>query len=232
MIAKMRTSSRQGTESRSAVDFSISSVKDLNRLFAINNAVSDHLLDEMQQVDWLSRPNARDDNLPQRYRLTEHLDVQWRVDRAINDLLLRLNDVAGTSYARAISTWHLCLSGSRCPLHTDGQKPNVMILYWHTPGPEFGTTFYNSEDVNDVLWQFAGTPNTGFFATTLDSVAWVDPGRACGMLRQCRYPRARTDWLLSMNFTNRFPGHRDGGYPEYSTKFHHPRNNCVAVQKL
>lgn len=164
MIGKMRMNFRQGTEFQSVADPNISAVDNSSRLYHISQAVPLRLLDEMQQVDWLSRPNARDDHLPQRYRLTQHLDIQWHVDNAVSDLLQPLNVVAGTSYSRAIATWHLCLPGSRCPIHTDGQKPNVLILYWHTPGAAYGTTFYHSNDINDVWWNCPGTPNTGFFA--------------------------------------------------------------------
>jgi hypothetical protein len=49
-------------------------------------------------------------------------------------------------------------------MHTDGEKPNVMIIYWQAPGPAFGTTFYNSPDPADIYHEFHGLPNTGFFA--------------------------------------------------------------------
>lgn len=165
MIAKMRMSSKHGTESQSVVESPcIIPIKNSNRLYSIKHAVPSYLYDEIANVDWLSRPLARDDRLPNRYRLTDYVDLQWHIDRSVNDLLVLVNEVAGTSYSRAIPTWHLCLSGSQCPMHTDGQKPNVMIIYWHTPGQEFGTTFYNSDSYNDVLHEFPGIPNTGFFA--------------------------------------------------------------------
>lgn len=164
MIAKMRTNSKQGTASQSVADTSVSAVENSSRLFHITNVVPQHLLNEMHQVDWFSRPNEHDPLLPQRYRLTQHNHVQLLVDQIVTDLVPSINVVADTSYSHAVSTWHLSLPGSRCPLHTDGQKPNVMILYWHTPGPEYGTTFYHSCDEKDIWWTCSGIANTGFFA--------------------------------------------------------------------
>lgn len=145
----------------------VKSVKGSNRLLAITQAVDPIYLDKINSVNWLAQPWQPDDHWSDSFRrriLIEPSDLMHAVDQDIMALLPDINRACGTDYTGVGSTWHICEADFVCMMHTDGFKSNVMIIYWQTPGLEFGTTFYNSNDSSDVFYQFPGVPNTGFFA--------------------------------------------------------------------
>jgi hypothetical protein len=147
----------------------VSCVQGSQRLLAIRQVVDARYLAELNTIEWLARAWHPDDHYYEnstfrRRVLLDQCSLIQAIDTAIFQLIPNINRLCGTSYRTAGSTWHICESGWVCPMHTDGRKPNVMIMYWQTPGPAFGTTFYNSSDPADIHHEFTGLPNTGFFA--------------------------------------------------------------------
>lgn len=145
----------------------IESVPGTERLLRIQQAVDPAYLQEINSVDWLRLPYCKDDHWSKTFKrrvLAECLDVQLAIENEIKRNIHIINSASGQNYRHVGSTWQVCESGFVCPMHLDGHKPNVMIIYWHTPGLNFGTTFYRSANVNEVLCEFPGTANTGFFA--------------------------------------------------------------------
>lgn len=108
--------------------------------------------------------------------LIKAAEIYNEIDREVEKLLPEINRLANTAFSHMGSTWYLCEPGFWCPMHTDGHKNNVMIIYWHTPGAHHGTTYYNSDNPQDVMHEFLGTPNTGFFANYRPRMGrpWVD----------------------------------------------------------
>lgn len=147
----------------------VRSVKGSRRLLAILQAVDLCYLAELNTIDWLARAWRPDDHYYEngtfrRRVLLDDCDLTQAIDIDIQRLIPDINRLCGTRYRTAGSVWHICESDFVAPMHTDGEKPNVMIIYWQTPGPAFGTTFYNSPDSADIYHEFHGLPNTGFFA--------------------------------------------------------------------
>ena len=169
MTEKMQIDSKTTTESQSVVRTTVEPIQGSHRLFSVQLALDPEYVKRLNQVDWLSRPYEMDDHSResdtfQRRILTECLDVQEIIDLEIQKLVPIVNEVAGKNYTAAGGTWQICEPGFVCPMHTDGYKPNVMIIYWQTPGIEWGTTFYNTSDPTDVWYEFPPVPGTGFFA--------------------------------------------------------------------
>ena len=129
---------------------SVESVQGSKRLLAITRAVDPHYLKDL--------------NPTFRRRILEPCDLMHAIDECVQLLVPAINRLCNQSYDHADGQWQICEPDYLCPMHTDGHKPNVMIIYWQTPGPEFGTTFYNSPDPTDVFHEFPGIANTGFFA--------------------------------------------------------------------
>ena len=127
------------------------------KLFAISEAIGPELLQQVRAY-W-----QRDGNFRRRV-LEPHCDLITQIDSKMQSVIEPITALTGKMYYAATSTWHVCEPGFQCPMHTDGPKPNVLIMYWISPGQEFGTTFYNSDNYDDVFHEFHGTPNTGFFA--------------------------------------------------------------------
>jgi hypothetical protein len=136
-------------------------------LFSIIDAVDTKYFDQIVQIDWLQEPDYTTDYHYglRRRSLTKRNKVMDDIDRQISKLIPIINQVTGQKYVR-ISTglWQICEPGYICEMHTDGNKPNVMIIYWQAPSDRHGTTFYNSQDTTDIFHEFRSVPNTGFFA--------------------------------------------------------------------
>lgn len=147
----------------------VESVKGSSRLFSITQAVNADLLQEINTIDWFSVPYGMDDHSRNSETFRRRILPQWsdlygRIEREINRSVPLINALSGQNYRYVGGTWQICEPDFYCPIHTDGHKPNVMIIYWQTPGTGFGTTFYNSRDTTDVFHEFPSVPNTGFFA--------------------------------------------------------------------
>lgn len=143
-------------------------VNQSNRLFSISHAISQETLDKINSIDWLAHPYKKDDHWVAdsvfRRRVLDKSDLQHTVDLTMQTVIGTINNLCKSDYKIALSSWYLCEPGFQCDMHTDGQKPNVLIMYWITPGQQYGTTFYNSRNWNDIHHEFYGIPNTGFFA--------------------------------------------------------------------
>lgn len=177
----MRTDSKSVTMSLSAAD-RIKPVAACDRLFHITQAVSAELFQKIQSVDWLSRPwrkdaHWEDDSLFRRREFDFHCEIMQAADHEIRDFIAPLNKLTNKDFTKAGPAWYLCEPGFRCPMHVDGDVKNVMIIYWHAPGTEYGTTFYRSNDLTyqDVLYEFDGVPNTGFYVNYQDADGSIQP---------------------------------------------------------
>lgn len=141
----------------------IQSVKGSRYLFSITDAVHADFLKEINRINWHGLVNQHSGML-HRWNLTADLKVQQDIESEIAKMIPEINDLCRQKYTHVGGTWQICEPGFTCGMHTDGRKPNVMIIYWQVPGPEYGTTFYNAFDFNDVFHEFLSIPNTGFLA--------------------------------------------------------------------
>jgi len=149
-------------EYQSSVDSRVESVKGSDRLLWVKQAVDPCLLSELNDIDWCGQPCVPD--MLHRGRLMCNFAIQSVIDRHIQSLIPEINRLTGQQYRYAQGTWMLCTSGYTSVRHTDGHKPNLLLIYWQVPGSQYGTTFYNSEPYRDVYHEFLSLPNTGFFA--------------------------------------------------------------------
>lgn len=145
----------------------LSAVDHTNHLFAITDVVPAELLLEIQNTDWASWPGTPDPTWHSGYGMyrTELLN-EHPLMRAVDDCVYRelrqINNTVGKKYVRYTPGWWLCWPDYTCVMHTDGTKPNNMLLYWIVPGPDYGTTYYHSNSYDDVRHSFSSVPNTGY----------------------------------------------------------------------
>lgn len=142
----------------------IQRVADCPRLFSIHDICPSECIQEINQIDWWSVP--RDADMVNRWQLQEHYEVQEYVNQTIRSSAEIINESIGDQYCidRIYIDWLICGPGYVSIPHTDGSKPNTMILYWKSPNVDYGTTFYNTPDCDTVLHYFPAIPNTGFLA--------------------------------------------------------------------
>ena len=153
---------KMSMEYQSSVDSRVESVKDSDRLLWVKQAVNPQVLPALHSVDW-----CRQACLPEtanRFLLIFESRIQIEINQELRQLIPEINELTGQRYREIDATWYLCKSDYVSVMHTDGKKTNLLLIYWQVPGPQYGTTFYNSADYGDVYHEFPGQCNTGFFA--------------------------------------------------------------------
>jgi hypothetical protein len=141
----------------------IQQVADRPKLFAIQDICSREMLSMIHNINWSEIPFSRD--IAHRRLLDESTEVQKAVNQAIRDMAPLINQCIGYNYCQGwiYVDWLLCEPGYISPPHTDGSKANTMILYWKSPGEDFGTEFYTDPSCQKILHSFLSIDNTGFF---------------------------------------------------------------------
>jgi hypothetical protein len=133
------------------------------RLWAVNDLLPADQADEILAVDWLAlSQQSGDANLPRRKQIAWNNPVAQQVGQYIDQQLPAINQSLGTEFAQISGHFWIDLPGFACSLHTDGHLPTAMQLYWTVPGPEWGTGFYHFKDPQQLLYQFASVPNSGY----------------------------------------------------------------------
>ena len=119
---------------------------------------------ELINMDWLNFPYTQIQNQKHLHRRTinNNHPLVDRASKYITDQLPAINNGIGTNFRIATGHFWIDEPGFSIDIHTDGELPNAMQMYWFAPGDEFGTGFYNSRNANDLLYQFFSTCNTGY----------------------------------------------------------------------
>ena len=141
-----------------------SCVDDLGRLWAVRDLLSPAESADIMAVDWPAMLWSR---APQQAHWRRRT-IEWNQPRLlqlsamISSRLPEINRALGTDFARAFGNFWLDEPGFKVDMHTDGHLPAVMQLYWHQPGPEYGTGFYRYRTRSSLIHQFASEPNSGY----------------------------------------------------------------------
>jgi len=149
----------------------IQPVDSTNNLFSIVDVVPDDLVKQIVNTDWMSLDYTRgllQETWPRR-RITDSaipwLD-QWETHlRSVWDQIIHsIQSDPPVQYLGYGSTaWWVDEPGFDCAMHTDGELPGTMQLYWIGDDDQ-GTGFYHSNNVKDLRHQFEFVPNRGYIA--------------------------------------------------------------------
>ena len=132
-------------------------------LFKVENILTDSELAEILSLDWSKLPwskNLGQENWPRRSIDSRHTDVM-KMSSYISNKLDAINQQIGTDFTSCWGQWWLDEPGFSVEIHTDGELPAVMQLYWVAPSTEYGTCFYNNK-LGDIKYHFKSEPNTGY----------------------------------------------------------------------
>jgi hypothetical protein len=141
-----------------------------HNLFAVTDLIPQSLVDKILQTPWLSltyhmEPSNR--NLRRRVHNNQlswidewHKCIDWAWDSIVSqtgcDHLEYFNlDGSATGFWIDMPTY-------TCPMHTDGELPGAIQMYWLGPSEDLGTTWYHYKDQNAVRHSFKFRPNTGY----------------------------------------------------------------------
>ena len=138
-------------------------------LYLAQDLVPEHLADEIVNTDWLSLDYTREllqETWPRR-RIKDSA-VPWieQWNSYFNEIRTDLTDVIKTNVQTRYlgyggTAWWVDEPGFDCAIHTDGNLPGAMQLYWIGDINQ-GTTFYHTKDITNVRYQFVCQPNQGY----------------------------------------------------------------------
>jgi hypothetical protein len=140
-----------------------------NNLFRVENIIPNDLVNQILHTDWLNLPYTRrqgteflkrrridNEKIPWIEQWTQYCQKLWpklaeKLDIKIHDY----PDNHGTD-------WWVDEPGFMCNIHTDGEMPGAMQLYWIGADVRLGTVFYNYKDSKSLRHQFLMQANSGY----------------------------------------------------------------------
>jgi hypothetical protein len=132
-------------------------------LFKVTNLLADNEAADVLSLDWPTLPWSKgfgQESWPRKAIDMQHPDVA-KVSTYISNRLDEINRQLGTDFKSCSGNWWLDEPGFTVGIHTDGELPATMQIYWVAPSSEFGTCFYNNK-LGDVKYHFKSEPNTGY----------------------------------------------------------------------
>ena len=155
---------------RTGIPMQVTPVDQDNNLFEIVNLVPQSLVNKITQTPWMSlqykleegnrglRKRVHNNQLPWIDEFHACVDQAWEtiVTHTGCDHLEYFNlDGSATGF------W-IDESDYTCPIHTDGELPGSIQMYWVGASTDLGTTWYQHKDHNAIRHQFEFKPNTGY----------------------------------------------------------------------
>jgi hypothetical protein len=134
------------------------------RVWLVEDLLPPHQAEEIVTTDWNSLPwttGALQSHLRRKHIRPDHPTVT-QLSGYISNRLPMLNQVLGTDFSMASGSFWVDQPGFKINMHTDGELPMAMQLYWIMPGPEWGTGFYQYNNKNSLWYQFISRPNSGY----------------------------------------------------------------------
>jgi hypothetical protein len=137
-------------------------------LYAVENVFPKEIADRVADYNWASADYTKLTIGKQRRRLLKYnanrdeILYQWIRQHLIPTIeqACSVKFLDGTQYS---FTWWVDEPGFKPDIHTDGDKPSAMQLYWlPTDRNDLGTAFYSTNDTKDVIHYFANRPNSGY----------------------------------------------------------------------
>lgn len=143
---------------------SIRPIDELRRLWQVENLVSSEELKDILAVDWLSVTWQRgpgQEGWKRRLLDWDHPEI-ITINQHISNQLPKINEALGTNYINFSGQFWLDEPGFDVAIHTDGELPSAMQMYWIMPDENYGTGFYFYRSPNTLQHQFMSHPNSGY----------------------------------------------------------------------
>ena len=134
------------------------------RLFSVWDILPADLAKQVQELNWLDLPFGAQPGQESWARRLVKSDTGLL--KEVNDyyasIASRLGDSIGVKFNYPYTGWWLDMPGFTVNIHTDGELPCSMQIFWVMPTEDHGTKFYNSKRANDVRFAPKGIANTGY----------------------------------------------------------------------
>ena len=156
---------------RISIPMQIAPIDQDNNLFEIINLIPQSLVEKITQTPWLNLEYTLEDGHKKlRRRINKDRQLPWIdefhacIDQAWEtivkhtgcDHLEYLNlDGSATGFWIDMPTY-------TCSIHTDGELPGAIQMYWIGASEDLGTTWYHYNDPITIRHSFEFKPNTGY----------------------------------------------------------------------
>jgi hypothetical protein len=133
-------------------------------LWSVENLLDSDEVDQILNLDWPSMPWSRglcQEKWPRR-AIDTNCEAVVTVSKLISNKLPLINLALNKTYQTFDGIWWLDEPGFTVGLHTDGELPAVMQMYWLVPGDQWGTCFYHYKHKSHLRHQFLSKVNTGY----------------------------------------------------------------------
>ena len=151
---------------RTGIPMQITAVDQDHNLFAIIDLVPQSLVDKILETDWLSlehtltegnrllRRQVQNNQLPWINEWHDCMRQNWQ--SIVEQTTCNHLKYADTGFWIDMPTY-------TCPIHTDGELPGAIQMYWVGSNVDIGTTWYQYRDhLDKIRHAFKFVPNTGY----------------------------------------------------------------------
>ena len=151
---------------RTGIPMQITPVDQDHNLFAIIDLVPQSLVDKILETDWLSLEHTltEGNRLLRRHVLNNQLPWinEWHdCMRQIWQSIVEQTTCNHLNYADT-GFW-IDMPTYTCPIHTDGELPGSIQMYWIGADTNIGTTWYHHKNqLDQTRHVFKFIPNTGY----------------------------------------------------------------------
>jgi len=169
----------------------ITPLDDANRLFAISEIFSEELVAELLALDWPNLPwhdSEGQEMWLRRSIITDFEPAIIKANAVIAELHSYIEHVCQVEFKystnQGSTVWWYDEPGFDVPIHTDGELPATMQIFWTAPSTTLGTCFYNTKRQHDLKKAFDFVPNTGYIMLNGPNPDGSQPLQWHGMLNK------------------------------------------------
>ena len=154
---------------RTGISMQITPVDQDNNLFAIVDLMPQSLVDKITQTPWLSLQYKLEEGNRNLRRRVLNNQLSWINEW--HDCIVQAWDViekeSGCEHLECRNSdstgFWIDMPTYTCPIHTDGELPGSMQMYWVGSNSDIGTTWYQYRDhLDKIRHAFKFVPNTGY----------------------------------------------------------------------
>ena len=152
------------------VPVQITSVDQDNNLFAITNLIPQPLVDKIIKTPWMSlqyKPEQGNNGLRRRVVNNQLIWInEWHecIDQAWETIVKHTgcDHLAYFNLDGSATGFWIDEADYTCPIHTDGELPGAIQMYWTGVNEDFGTTWYHHKNQDTIRHCFKFITNTGY----------------------------------------------------------------------
>ena len=154
----------------------ITAVDNENNLFQVRDVVPANLIDQILRTPWMELPYTRQqgkDFLKRRKIDNDKISWTEQWDRCCQQIWPAISKTLNIKIHDYVSphdfpgsfpgtAWWVDEPGFTCKIHTDGEMPGAMQLFWIGSQVDLGTAFYNYNKSDTLRYQFPMEINSGY----------------------------------------------------------------------